>query len=58
VLPIPAEYLNEAFQNALRFGFDRQFASRVETAWTEVNRSDYGSLAVRDHDLAVQLQVS
>jgi hypothetical protein len=57
VLPIPARYLNEAFQNALRFGFDRQFAPRVETAWTEIDRSDYGSLAVRDHNLAVQLQV-
>jgi hypothetical protein len=57
VLPIPARYLNEPFQNALRFGFDRQFAPRVETAWTEIDRSDYGSLAVRDHNLAVQLQV-
>lgn len=57
MLPIPARYLNKAFQNALRFGFDRQFAPRVETAWTEIDRPDYGSLAVRDHNLAVQLQV-
>ena len=52
VLPIPARYLNEAFQNALRFGFDRQFAPRVETAWTEIDRSDYGSL---DPDLLTRL---
>ena len=41
VFPISARYLHQAFQYALRFGFDREFASRVEAAWTEVNRADY-----------------